>query len=463
MAKTLHNILIKDLGWKLFSLIAAVLLWFIATYSEDPIEQATVTADIKLISVDTLRQNGLTLLSPAVDKPGQVTITVSGKRSDIGKLDGKMPGLSAYVDFSGFDASYADKIGAPIPLTVNVNLPAAYTQISRTPKSLSVLVDALKSVSMVPEVTLSGSPNANYQAMPYSLSPASIDIEGPASVIATVKSVSLQSVSIADASQDVQTQKRPIVYDKNNQDVTGKLTLSADEVTVYVPINLIRNVKVSALLNVNPAPGYRIAGEVTYDPPSVDIVGKPSELDKLPAVVLGTIRADQATEDVVETFDIRRLFADENLEIYVKDGSPYEITATVPIAKESSKSLLIPVSRLNTVNLVSAAYKAAVAGPVSVTVRGLDADLEGLGAFSASYSARLDLSGLGPGTHSVKVDFQWPNGVSETVSVRAVVTITDENAAASESPPPAGILGKAAGGGAPAAGENPAATASPGE
>jgi len=451
--RTLRNIFFKDIGWKLFSLIAAVLLWFVATYSEDPIQQGTVTTDVQLISLDTLRQNGLTLLSPS--SATQVSVTVSGKRSDISKLDGKMAGLSAYVDFSGIDASYESKILQPIALPIIVNLPAEYTQISKNLKSLSVVIDNLDHRSIEPEVDITGSPKDGYQAQPKSCSPSSIDIDGPASIIATIKSVTLPSVSIATASNDVQAIKTPVVYDVNGKDITDKLILSSYEVTVTVPIYPVETVGVTALIRVNPADGYRVIGNgATYDPPQIQLVGRQSELDKVPTLILNpAVTGDNATENVTKVYsrqDILDILAMNNVDVRLADGSPDEVTVTVPVEQEVAKQVMIPRSGISIVNKGSDSYKVDISqSQVPVTLRGLESDFSGLADADISCAAQLDLSGFAPGTYTnVKLDVTVTNPNTNSVIVSPVptvtVTITDMSPPATASPAPdSGAVGTA--------------------
>jgi len=396
------------MGLKLFSIGAAVILYLVAMNSEDPIMQTTISRAVSIRNEDSLRRNDFILLN--TEGSMQVRITVSGKRSDINKFNSQTPGLSAYLDLSIIGSAF-DTTGQPIPLSVHVDVPPEYTLINKDPREMSVVIDDYVAKTVIIEATPVGEARDNFQVMQWFCSPGSVEITGARSVVESVGVVSVGQISIDNASRDVIAKKRPIVYDNDNMDVTSKVGLNVDEVTVEVPVYPIKEINVEALrAAVFPADGYRV-DSVEVSPQTVLIVGKQTELDRFDRVYLDSIREEGVSEDVVVVYDIRDYLRNYNVE--VKRDSPYEATVTVRVVREAEKELVVPVGRFSILKDSPDYIVDLVFESVTVTLRGPQDVLDAITPLSFSYSATLDLSGRKPGAHAVYPSFSWPEGIKQ--------------------------------------------------
>ena len=127
---------IKDLGWKLFSLILAVAIWLtVNKILGEGVGNATAS-----IGGATLTYNNLPVLivSSAEDvrdfhvKPAEVAVTVRGSSGDIAKLQASQ--IRAFVDLTGIESAQQ------LQRRVEVSMPSGLTLVSVEPSEVDVVV-----------------------------------------------------------------------------------------------------------------------------------------------------------------------------------------------------------------------------------------------------------------------------------------------------------------------------------
>ena len=131
----MRDLFIKDWGWKLFSLILAVVIWF----TVHRILQESGTPGTNASGVSTLTYGNLpvNLVSSAQDVRDYrllhptVSVTVNGSPEVIGKLQANQ--IHATVDLTGIDTVNTAK------LRVEISVPAGVTVISVTPETSGVV------------------------------------------------------------------------------------------------------------------------------------------------------------------------------------------------------------------------------------------------------------------------------------------------------------------------------------
>jgi hypothetical protein len=131
----LRDWFIKDLGWKLFSVVLAVTIWLtvykIRSESETPAAaggQGTLTFG----NVPVL------IVSAAADvrdfrvKPAVVAVTVSGSPDDIARL--QVGQVRAFVDLTGIESAHK------LQRRVDVSMPSGLTLVTVEPPEVEVVV-----------------------------------------------------------------------------------------------------------------------------------------------------------------------------------------------------------------------------------------------------------------------------------------------------------------------------------
>lgn len=130
----MRDLFIKDWGWKLFSLLLAVIIWF----TVHRILQGTViesgAAGANLVTYGNLPVDVISTRADVREyRPLQstVTVTVSGPAEAIGKLQANQ--IHAIISLSDLDSVNDTK------QRVEVSVPAGITVISVKPESIGVI------------------------------------------------------------------------------------------------------------------------------------------------------------------------------------------------------------------------------------------------------------------------------------------------------------------------------------
>ena len=164
----------------------------------------------------------------------------------------------------------------------------------------------------------------------------------------------------------------------------------------------LRIVEIRPSVEGQPAPGYEV-GEISSDPPTVEVVGPEGSLRGLDEAMTEPISIASATRPVREVVTVG--VADPGVRL----RAPLNAIVTVQIVPGTSKRRLsgvaVAVSNLET------GIRARLTPPaVTLDVRGTRAGVNGLTA--ADLSATVDAAGRGPGEYDVEVQVATLPGVT---------------------------------------------------
>ena len=166
--------------------------------------------------------------------------------------------------------------------------------------------------------------------------------------------------------------------------------------------SIVRVVRVKPSIEGRPAPGYEL-GEVSSDPPTVEVVGPESSLRALDEAITEPISVENATRPVREVVTIG--VADPAVRL----RTPRTAAVTIPIIAGSSSRILkgVPV-RIE--NLAQGLRGRLAAATVSVAVRGTESAV--LALTPESLDAQVDARNLPPGEHAVEVRVRAGQGLT---------------------------------------------------
>jgi YbbR domain-containing protein len=308
--------------------------------------------------------------------------------------------------------------GNPVTLRVTITpRDPRISVVSWRPQSISVTLDrkVTKPVQVIAELS---EPPANLQVGEVTITPATVDVTGPSTLVDQV--VSARITATIDASQvDVDRDVRPDAVDADGEIVNG---VDIEPALVHLDVSVFedlssKTVPVNPVVTGTPAAGFRIAS-VEVDPLTVTVEGDLAEIAEL-------VSAD--TAPVVVSGSTR------NVTVEV----PFTLPTGVTTVEVDTARVVVRIEAVTETRTFTAGVSLDGRDPafdyvaadtqVLLTVFGSTADLDRLGASPIVIS--VDVGGLEPGIHEVPV-------VPTLDSVFTVADVSPETVTVTVTPKP---------------------------
>jgi YbbR domain-containing protein len=358
---------------------------------------------------------GLVISQSAQELPGSIRVDVLNQKADASLVQ-TLPQVTRirYVAISDptaratpdsfratVDLKDVDPLAGPTVVPIRVeSVDPRFTVLSWDPPSVQIRLDPLKDKSVKVNVATGPTP-ANLEVRPAIVTPETVTVTGPASVIDRVTSARAD-VAIEPSGLNVDRDVDLIPVDDVGNRVTPVKVVPS---TVHVHIDVIsepqtHSVPVNANVTGTPATGYEVVS-VAVDPAVVTLQLDANQVAALPAADTAPISISGATQSVE---------ADVGLALpagvlSLKDTTVH-VTVTIR-AKASTRTFDagIIVSGARADLLYSLSVNHALA-----TVGGSLADLQRLDG--ASFVLTAPVGGLAPGSHEVALEANLPIGLT---------------------------------------------------
>ncbi len=379
----------KNLFPKIFSVVAAIVLWLYVISTDAPISDVKLNVAVDLLGANTLESSyGLSPISGA----GQsINVVLSGKKSVINDLE--ETDIYAYVDLNSVNKS------GSYTLKVMVNPPEGVTIDNYSPREISVYLDKTITKTNVPVKAIKTSYSLDD---PNKLSLGTIttdveyvDVTGPAEIVNSVVSANL-NLELEKISTSTTYTGRLVLVDDDGKEVNNAFTtISTPSVTATIPVITTKQIT----LGVDFTHGYfnDNNADVTIIPSSVTVtmpVEMQDELDKL----------------IIKTIDETQIGSDTSIQSAIK--LPAGVTAqtavnsaTINIRLKNTETayLTLKASDIEVIN-VPEGYSAEIeTSSIAVSVRGPKDTVSKMTA--EDFKATVDLSGHSiEGTSSIIVN-----------------------------------------------------------
>jgi YbbR domain-containing protein len=298
--------------------------------------------------------------------------------------------FQATVDLSAYDMERSPE---PQQLPVEVTTDLEGVQIlGREPTTVRVEIDSIEVRSVPVEVDLGDVPEGLETGEP-ALSDDEVEVRGPASIVGQVdRAVALVAIPASGIDVNEPVLVRPV--DVRGQPLgVGQLDVDPETVSVQIdvePVETTATVTVRPVIEGTPAPGFALEA-LRVEPSAVTLRGLPEDLAEITDLATAPLSIEGLSAD--EEFQAE-LELPEN--VTLADGGEATVTVTATIGPSvSSRTFVLGVICQN------AGSNACLPGleQVAVTVSGPGEVLGGLSA--ADLTPVLDVSGLGPGSHTV--------------------------------------------------------------
>lgn len=413
--------LTKNIGWKLLSVLLAVLTWFVVVNQVDPI----VTTTISGIEVEILNPEAITGQGKVFEVTGNKTISirVNAKKTDLGQI--RATDFHAYVDMRYSYGTSENQQAAQIRIEV-VNNRSIIDESSIEFRGEDVLYFTTENVtsrSIPVEIDQSGELGDTYHLENLACTPSEVTVTAPESVMAKVSKVVAQIDLYALNSDTSEITAAPKVLDANGDEVVSDdLTISSDSVTISASLLHTSRIPISvAGVSGTPADGYQYR-DYSLSEDSVVVAGPRSELSNITNILIPAERlsVDGAQGDTTVSINLTE-YLPEGVQI-VDGSSTLEVKLSVEAMK--TRQYAIETKNINLENQSDQYEYLLQANTVSVSLTALGKDLDILQA--SQLVASIDVGGYGPGTYRLPVSLALSAGYTLKDTPMTAVVIKEK-------------------------------------
>ena len=384
----------KNLGLKIMAVFFAVLLWWTVVNIDDPIQTKKYMVEVTVINPEVITNKGESFQVDESTKT--VTVTVKARRKVIEKI--KTNHLVATADMR-------EKQGSSVPVRINITgFEGSYESATAYPQNIQVNVEATQKKTFPITAVAKGNVRDGCVLAGLSVSPQSVDVSGPTSIVSKISKVVAQvDVTGLAAGRDVNTNL--IYYDAaDNQISQMHLSSSYDSTGVDVHVSVWETKTVLIAFDtskVKVGQGYLFNG-IEFEPQTIEIAANREKLNSLetldiPAEAISRVGI---IENEVIVVDVSQYLPEG---VILADADASSVVVELQVEKIGTKSFSIPVRSIRVDGMAEGMQLEY--GPeqsVAIVFEGRDEMLEGLSL--ETFVASVDLSEFtDPGEYSVPV------------------------------------------------------------
>lgn len=414
--------LTKNWTLKVLALGFSFLLWLIVVNVQDPVmtkKFSGIPVTIEHAEIITNRGNTYQVLTDTI------SVEVTAKRSDIEKI--KVANIQAVADMKNLDT----KSNSLIPIDVEINPYSgnySYEAVA-IPGNLEIKIEANKTKTFPITVETTGELKEGYVLGSAEVTPETIEISGPESLISIISKVSAR-VKLSGQSKDTELSAELLVYDGNGNalDLT-RMEYDLGEEGLVVSINLLKTKSVRVTFDtsgIQVADGY-VLDSVTVEPEKIEVIGDPIDLTSLESIKIpaDALIETNLSETVERTVDIADYIP---LGFSVMDeatGAP--VLVKIAVVKAGTRVFEFPVGSIYVLSAPEG-YKMSygTTGNVAIAVTGAQEDLDAMETLGQG-SVSVDLAGIkSAGKYTVPLQVVLPNGVELEQEITIDIILEEE-------------------------------------
>ena len=411
MAKKILKTLVNNLGFKILAVVLAFILWLVVYNIDDPKKSKTFTTNVTVENASAVTD--MNKCYEVLDGTNTVTFTVTGKRSELEKLDDT--DFSAVADMNRLIIN--DK-GNKASVPIEISAKRTYTSVSINNKNkyMELSLEDLMSRRFMISADTSGKVASGYAL-------GEVYVSGPASIVKKVDKV-VATIDVDGMSSNLTDNVIPVLYDSDGNEVdTTQLKLSNTTVTISAKILSVKEVPLVFSTTGTPYGEYRVV-EISSTPDTVKLKGASNVLNPFVSLEIpaNVINVSGAKNDVKTTIDISEYLPDG---VELVDSSAASVTVTVRIEAYASRTYHLPTSDIKVNSLPDGLNLSFDKAQVSVTISGLQDDLNKLNA--SELAASIDASQLSEGTHQVELSLKLDEDHYAYQPITVSVTVKAKN------------------------------------
>lgn len=417
LLRGIKNFVSQDPMWKLFSLVVAVVLWFVVMNTINPTEIKTFTAAVSLENIDDLHERGFVVSNLKSFNDLTVSVKVEGTRPALDELSKteNRKNIKAKIDLSKLDINSSDTFPKTYSAVIVPSVPGStymysYDIANYYPTVADIIIDKAGSKTVPVELKTYGSPASGYVAGKISSDISEVTVTGPESEIAKVEKV-VATIDITNETSFVQKDCTMSVYDEDDT-LLENFVVSPSSIPVSVEIKKSSTLKINEPSTKGALPEHLELLSIDWTPKSINVISDSKNVPEsisLPPVDLSEInRETTITEDISSTLERLNVESEDNIK---------SVKITIKVGVKSAKEYTIPSSTIGITGL-DPTLTASISDNVKIEVGGVD----NLDVYSLS--PVIDLTGLDEGKHTVPLKLNLPEKAALKEDVEVSVEIT---------------------------------------
>ena len=292
----------NNLGLKLIAIIFALLLCCIVVNIDDPIDTKQYVVNVSLTNSEVITNAGKSF--QILDDTNSITVTVKARRKVLDEIK------SSYI-LATADLREMQDSSVPIRLKI-VGYEGAYEAVSAYPQNIQVRVENTQKKTFPITAVSTGSPRDGYVVGRMTISPQSVDISGPESMVNKISKV-VAKVDVSEISSDTTIETELIYYDAaDNRIDKSLLSSNCDKNGVTVSVDIWHTKKVNLNFDtsqIKPAEGYVFAG-IEIEPQNIRVAGTNEKLNEIahPIIMKRLHLAMEQCDDTLVFAEVPLLF-----------------------------------------------------------------------------------------------------------------------------------------------------------
>lgn len=410
----LKSFFTRDILLKLVSLAFAIVVWLLVVNINNPTQSRNFTTSVTVLNSDILTAQGKFYTIP--EGQNTVTFRVTAPRSVIERLSGD--DFRATADMEKLEENKR------IPIEIVAVSYSGSVNITSRQYYLNVEIgtEIEERFNIIAETV--GEPASGFEVKDTTLNPNIITIRGPEQIVSSIDKI-LAICDVNGMSSRISENVVPTIIDANGNRVdTSRLEISLSTVNVIIDFTNVASVGIVLDTPDEPNPEVEIES-IVITPDRVMVKGDSSILNDITEIVIPPSVIDLATitQDVTTTVDITRYLPDG---VTLGEGSLPEIKVEVKVNSKSTIEVDLPVTNIAVRNLDRSYTSEFDSETVKVSVSGLPSDINALEI--NNLTGHVDLTGIGPGEHTVRVEMDEQNGVTfGSVTAKLIITEGEGN------------------------------------
>ncbi len=409
--------LFNNLGFKILAVFFACILWLVVYNTDDPTKTQTFSAKVTIENTKAI--TGMDKYYEIVEGTGNVTFSVSAKRSVLSKIVDS--DFTATADMGNLILN-EDGTAGTVEIKISCGRYESYLSYGK-PKYLKVALEDLMEKQFVISASTTGKVAEGYALGDVTVSGSNLlKVSGPASIVGQINNA-VAIINVDDVSTNVTDNVFPtLLDDAGNVIDTTKLTLSTSTVSINATVLSTKYLNFSLDTAGTPAEGYEVVS-VAATPESVRVKGTSSVLNgrttiAVPAEVFNVEGLDESFET---TIDISEYLPDNISLVNNKDGI---ISVVVTIEPYEEKTLTIATSLIDAGGLAEGLELEYDNTTTEVTVGAVSSVLHSLNSYNVLLA--IDVSELTAGRHRVPLSLADEAATYDLLDAYVEITLTEK-------------------------------------